>query len=62
MSKQTTSTKSKAELAAMYGVHPSTLRNWMSRIPNLNLHDGQRLLTPRQVQLVIEHLGEPEAH
>lgn len=61
MTKQTTSTKSKAELAAMYGVHHSTLRNWMSRIPNLDLQKGQRLLTPRQVKLVMVHLGDPEA-
>lgn len=50
---------SKAQLADAYGVHPTTLRKWLQMVPNLGLQDGQRILTPRQVQLVFEHLGEP---
>jgi len=52
-------TMSKGELAQAYGVHPSTLKNWLSTVPGLELRKGQRVLTPKQVRLTMEHLGEP---
>ena len=52
-------TTSKGELARAYGVHISTLNNWLTLIPDLDLRKGQRVLTPKQVGLIIEHLGEP---
>lgn len=52
-------TMTKGELARAYGVHPSTLNNWLAMVPNLELRKGQRMLTPKQVRLIMEHLGEP---
>ena len=52
-------TISKGELAKAYGIHISTFNNWIQLVPNLNLRKGQRVLTPKQVGLIIEHLGEP---
>jgi len=54
-----TKTMSKTQLASAYGVHISTFREWLSWIPNLGLAPAQRILTPKQVALVMEHLGEP---
>ena len=52
-------TMSKTQLAEAYGVHLSTFRKWLTTVPNLHLNDGQRILTPKQVELVMEFLGEP---
>jgi hypothetical protein len=50
---------SKGQLAQAYGVHVSTLNKWLKNIPDLNLMKGQRVLTPKQVRLIMEDLGEP---
>jgi hypothetical protein len=50
---------SKGKMAQAYGVHASTLNNWLAMVPDLELRKGQRMLTPKQVRLVMEHLGEP---
>ena len=52
-------TASKTELAKLYGVHITTLMNWIKKIPNLKLTPNQRIFTPRQVQIIYDHLGEP---
>ena len=52
-------TETKGTLAKKYGVHPNTFRNWLSKIPGLILQPHQRILTPKQVKLILEHLGEP---
>lgn len=49
----------KSQLAKQYKVHYTTFIKWLKMIPELKLSKGQRILTPRQVQLVFEHLGEP---
>ncbi|MBL0201319.1 MAG: DUF4248 domain-containing protein [Chitinophagaceae bacterium] len=54
-----TKTKTKSELAKLYGVHASTFMNWIKEIPNLNLKPNQKIFTPKQVGLIYEHLGEP---
>lgn len=51
---------SKGQLASAYGVHISTFKTWLKPIKGLDLRDGQRILTPKQVELIIAHLGEPE--
>ena len=53
--KKTACTKS--QMAQSYGVHLSTFNKWISLIPDLDLRDGQRVLTPKQVSKIIEHLG-----
>lgn len=50
---------SKKELAADYKVHYQTLAKWLKNIPNLNLDPKQRIFTPKQLELIYQHLGEP---
>lgn len=45
-------------LAALYGVSRNTLKCWLKKIPNLEIK-GQRLLTPLQVEIIFEALGNP---
>ena len=52
-------TASKSELARLYKVHLNTFSKWLKSVPGLDLKRYQRILTPKQVQLVFEHLGEP---
>lgn len=49
----------RSTLAAKYGVSYNTFRKWLLDIPNLELSPKSRLLTPRQLQLIYEELGEP---
>jgi len=46
-------------LAALYGVSRNTLKCWLKKIPNLEINKGQRLLTPLQVEIIFEALGNP---
>lgn len=55
-----TGTKSVSELRGKYKVSPETWQIWINKIPGLNLTEGQRIYTPKQVELIILHLGEPE--
>jgi len=52
---------SKSELAGLYNIHPDTLRKWLESVPDLQLKKSQRILTPKQVEKVFIHLGEPES-
>ncbi|MBB3836994.1 transposase [Runella defluvii] len=47
------------ELAKRYGVSLETLKKWLSKIPELDIQVNARVLTPKQVSVIIEHLGEP---
>lgn len=49
----------KTMLAKYYGVSYNTFLKWMKHVPDLQLSKGQRVLTPRQTQKVIEFLGTP---
>jgi hypothetical protein len=49
----------KSQLARLYSIHISTLNAWLKPIKGLDLRNGQRILTPKQVALIMEHLGEP---
>lgn len=51
--------KTKTELAALYNVSVKTFMKWIVKIPGLNLLPRQRILTPKQVGKVYEHLGLP---
>jgi len=46
-------------LAAMYGVSLNTFKSWLMKISNLEIHRGQRLFTPKQVEIIFEALGTP---
>lgn len=52
-------TSSKTQLAIAYGVHFNTISKWLKKIPDLELSTKQRILTPKQVELIYKHLGEP---
>lgn len=52
-------TFSKSELARLYRVHPATFRRWIDLIPDLELKPHKKLLTPLQVQKILQHLGQP---
>lgn len=49
----------KKEFAKLYGVSYGTFIKWLSTIHELKLTNGQRLLTPKQVKIIIDNLGEP---
>lgn len=53
----------KCELARLYGCSPRTLSNWISRYADRFAKTGYRKtdkqLTPRQVRLLFELVGEP---
>lgn len=59
MNPRVATTMSKGQLAAAYGVSPNTFRKWLDAIAGLHLQPGQRMLTPKQVALIFEHLGKP---
>ena len=69
---KTTSSITKAQLANMYnpGVNTNsalkTLNRWIARDSKLlaelqaaRYYDKQRVLTPKQVEIIIKYLGEP---
>jgi hypothetical protein len=49
----------KTELARKYKVHYNTFTKWLKLIPDLKLNPRQRILTPKQVSMIYDHLGEP---
>jgi transposase len=51
--------RTKKELAQMYGVHYNTFAKWINAISDLKLMPKQRLLTPKQVAIIVNELGEP---
>ena len=50
----------RTQLAANYDVSLTTFNKWLKKIDNLNLDPGTRILSPKQVELIVKHLGEPE--
>ncbi len=55
-----TRTYTKSEIAGLYGISPDTLRKWLlplaGQIADLK---NKKLLSPKEVKLVFEHLGSP---
>ena len=50
----------KSELAELYGISSRHLRDMINRYPELKEKIGnEKLLTPKQVRLIFEFLGEP---
>jgi hypothetical protein len=52
-------TMSKSHLAALYCIHLNTFVKWIKLIPNLELTKHQKKLTPKQVEIIVNFLGEP---
>ena len=52
-------TASKTQLAIQYKVSYNTFIKWLRMIPELEINRKTRLLTPKQVQMIYNHLGEP---
>ena len=49
----------KSALAVKYNIHVNTLREWLKGVPNLEMKPFQKVLNPKQLELIYEHLGEP---
>ena len=52
-------TQSKGQLARSYGCSLSTFIVWLKKIPDFKYDPKTRLLTPKQVETIYLHLGEP---
>lgn len=51
--------QSKSQLSRRFRVSLPTFNSWLELIPDLNLVKNKRILTPKQVEKVFNHLGEP---
>jgi len=49
----------KKQLSKMYSISLPTLSTWLKKIPNLDITPYQQILTPKQVEIIFEHLGRP---
>lgn len=47
------------ELSQAFAVHPDTMRKELSKVPGLKLKKYQRLLSPKSLVRVFDHLGNP---
>ena len=47
------------ELSKKYLVSYNTFKKWIKSIPELRLSANQRLLTPKQIDIIYTNLGEP---
>jgi len=50
----------KKSLAIEYGVAYNTFNKWIKNISELRLDQNQRLLTPKQIELIFKELGDPK--
>lgn len=53
------SATNRTEFARKYKVSVPTFNKWLALIQDLKLIDKQRIFTPKQVSIIINHLGEP---
>lgn len=51
--------QSKSQLSKRYKVSLPTFNTWIEIIPDLDLIKRRRILTPKQVEKIFNHLGEP---
>jgi len=47
------------QLVQLYGVHADTFKKWLAKVPELNWQPGTRIFTPKEVAIILEHLGNP---
>jgi transposase len=50
---------SKKEMTNMYGIHRFTFLKWIKKIPEIEIN-RKRLFTPKEVEIIFNHLGPPE--
>lgn len=50
----------KKQLSKKYHVSYNTFNIWLSQIPDLKLRYRQRVLTPKQIELIYKVIGEPK--
>lgn len=48
-----------SELAEAYRINSKTLKKWIARYPEIQLIPNQKILTPLQVKMIFEKIGEP---
>jgi len=53
-------TKTRKQLAQMYNIHSNTLRNWLLKIPDLAIHEKNRILTIKQLEIIYKFYGNPQ--
>lgn len=46
-------------LASLYEVSLVTFNKWLMDIEDLKLDHQKRILSPKQVQIIVENLGDP---
>jgi hypothetical protein len=51
---------SKKELSQKYGISMPTLNKWLADIPELKLIPNQRIFTPKQMEIILNGIGEPD--
>ena len=51
--------QTKSQLARRFKISIPTFNKWLLLIPNLFIIPNQRIFTPKQVEIIINHLGEP---
>jgi hypothetical protein len=51
----------KKELSKKYLVSYNTFKKWINNIPELKLIHNQRVLTPKQIDIIYDNLGLPPA-
>lgn len=49
----------RTQLAKRYGVSIETMRKWLHKVPDLVPDNNVRVFTPKQVEYIVQHLGEP---
>lgn len=59
METKTYKSATRSQLAKRYGVSPETFKKWLIKIPDLTLDTRDRVFTPKQVGIIVDHLGEP---
>ena len=49
----------KKELSKKYMVSYNTFIKWLKNVPELKLYANQRTLTPKQIEIIYNELGQP---
>ena len=52
-------TQTKSQLTSRYSVSRPTFNKWLNKIPGLEFTKEKRVFTPREVEKIYTHLGEP---
>lgn len=48
-------------LSKYYGVSYNTFKSWLSKIDGLQISKQQRVLTPKQTEIIFQALGKPHS-